>query len=536
MRITFIGAAHEVTGSCTLIELNGRYYMVDCGMEQGVDEYENVSLPVAPGSIEAVFLTHAHIDHSGLLPKLYKEGFRGKIYTTGTTQNLCEIMLRDSAHIQTSDAQWRNKRAQRSGLPPVEPLYTVEDAVGALRLFFGCDYGKQYAVGEGVLLRFTDVGHLLGSACVELWLTEGDETRKIVFSGDVGNVNHPLIRDPQTVDEADFLVVESTYGNRSHQPVTGDTEEELAAILQRTFDRGGTVVIPSFAVGRTQELLFALREIKQKGMVTGHPGFPVYVDSPLAEEATAVFLQCDAAYFDEETRELLAQGINPIWFDGLRLTVTAEESKRINEDPTPKVILSASGMCDAGRVRHHLKHNLWKAQNCVLFVGYQSAGTLGRKLQDGASWVTLFGEDVTVAAEIASLHGTRGHADREGLLRWVQAIAPKPRRVFVNHGDETACEDFAALLENTYGYAVLAPFSGTEYDLLADTVTVAAKGQKIRRETRRKGGKRADDIYHMLVETVSELLRLARGSRGRSNKELSQWTDQVRSLIRKWKS
>lgn len=534
MRITFIGAAHEVTGSLTLLELNGRYYLVDCGMEQGVNQFENVPLPVAPSTIEAVFLTHAHIDHSGMLPKLYKDGFRGKIYTTETTRNLCEIMLRDSAHIQMSDAQWRSRKAQRLGNPPVEPIYTVEDAVGALQLFFGCDYGKRYVVGEGVELRFTDVGHLLGSAAVELWLTEAGETRKIVFSGDVGNTNHPMIRDPQTVDTADYLVVESTYGNRSHTEA-GDTKAELAAVLQRTFDRGGTVVIPSFAVGRTQELLFALREIKQQGLIKGHSDFPVYVDSPLAEEATAVFLQCDASYFDEETRALLEQGINPIWFKDLRLTVTAEDSKRINEDNTPKVILSASGMCDAGRIRHHLKHNLWKEENCVLFVGYQSSGTLGRKLLDGVQWVRLFGEDVAVAAEIASLHGTSGHADREGLLRWVQAITPKPQCVFVNHGDEEAAETLATILEQTYGYRTLAPYSGMEFNLLTDTVTVTAKGRKINRDSR-GGGARARDAYRTLVDLATELLSLARGSEGRSNKELIHRIDQVRNLIRKWKT
>ncbi|MBE6632468.1 MAG: MBL fold metallo-hydrolase [Ruminococcaceae bacterium] len=389
MKLTFVGAAHEVTGSCTLIELSGKYYIVDFGMEQGVDVFENVELPVAPGEIEAVFLTHAHVDHSGMIPKLYKNGFRGKIYTTVTTKNLCNIMLSDSAHIQESDAEWKSRKALRAGRPAVEPVYTLEDAMGAMKLFYGCDYGREYRIAEDVSLRFTDVGHLLGSAAVELWLSEGGVTKKVVFSGDVGNTDQPIIKDPQTVEEADFLIIESTYGNRDHEKPK-DAVEGLAEVLQSTLDRGGTLVIPSFAVGRTQEILYAIRSVKQRGLLKGHDIFPVYVDSPLAQEATAVFLQCDRAYFDKETLAVLENGYNPIWFDGIILSVTAEQSKAINFDERPKVIISSSGMCEAGRVRHHLKHNLWKKESTVLFVGYQSPKSLGRALLDGAKKVKLF--------------------------------------------------------------------------------------------------------------------------------------------------
>ena len=441
MKLTFIGAAHEVTGSCTLLECCGGSFLIDCGMEQGVNVFENAPLPVLPGQIDAVFLTHAHIDHSGMLPKLYKDGFRGKVYATRATENLCRIMLMDSANIQVSDAEWMNRRAARRS----SPLSIRSIRPRTRRAYCGCcaraAMRERIKAAEGVEVRFTDVGHLLGAACVELWLTEGGETRKLVFSGDIGNTDQPLISDPLTVDEADYLVIESTYGNRLHEK-PGDTVAELAAVLQRAFDRGGSVIIPAFAVGRTQELLYAVREIKQKRLVQGHDGWPVYLDSPLAEAATAVFMQCEPEYLDAETRNLLRQGINPLWSANLYLTESVEESKKINDDPRPKVILSASGMCDAGRIRHHLKHNLWKWENIILFAGYQAEGTLGRSLLNGAKTVRLFGEEISVSAEICALHGTSGHADRDGLLKWVQAIKRKPRVVFVNHGDEENCEAF----------------------------------------------------------------------------------------------
>ena len=536
MKIQFIGAAHEVTGSCTLLEVGGRYYLVDCGMEQGTDVFQNIPLPVAAVQVEAVFLTHAHIDHSGMLPKLCRDGFRGPIYATEATANLCNIMLRDSAHIQESEAQWQKRKAERAGLTGPEPAYDMNDALRAISQFRPCAYGEVLRVAEGIGLRFTDIGHLLGSACIELWLTEGDQTRKILFSGDVGNINQPLLKDPQTVADTEYLVVESTYGNRLHvdRGEWQDPVQGLADCIQEAMDAGGNVVIPSFAVGRTQEMLYAIREIKQKGLVKGHDGFPVYVDSPLATEATSIFLQCDPGCFDEETQALLGQGVNPIWFDGIRLSITSEDSKMINADPEPKVILSASGMCEAGRIRHHLKHNLWRDNCIVLFVGYQAQGSLGRKLQDGAKTVRLFGEEIAVNARIRTLKGTSGHADRDGLLNWVRGIQGKPQKVFVNHGDEEACEAFKALLIQE-GLDAEAPYSGTEYDLLTGRMTAYADGKRIDRAQVLKSGSRAAQIYKDLVAAAEELLGLCKKCAGRSNKDNSKLTDQIRALTEKWR-
>ena len=534
MKIQFIGATHEVTGSCTLLEVGGRYYLVDCGMEQGTDVFQNIPLPVSANAIEAVFLTHAHIDHAGMLPKLCKDGFSGSIYATEATCALCNIMLRDSAHIQESEAQWRNRKAERAGEALVEPVYNMNDAMAAIKLLRPVRYQEMLRVAEGIDLRMTDIGHLLGSAAIELWLTEDGKTRKIVFSGDVGNISQPLLNDPKTIEETDYLVIESTYGDRLHDSAGGDAVAELADCIQRAFDRGGNVVIPSFAVGRTQEMLYAIREIKQKGLVTGHDDFPVYVDSPLAVEATGIFLQSHESNFDPETLAVLQQGVNPIWSKGVTLSVTSEESKLINGDLRPKVILSASGMCEAGRIRHHLKHNLWRRESLVLFVGYQSPTSLGRKLQDGAQNVKLFGEDIAVNAEIATLHGTSGHADREGLLNWLAAFRKKPELVFVNHGDDSSCEAFRKTLE-TLGYRAETPYSGTEYDLMTGRLTAYTEGVKIDRAAAFRGSQRTRQVYGELLAAAEALLALAKSRKGCANKDNAKLTAQIRSLIEKWK-
>lgn len=365
MKLTFLGAAHEVTGSCTLLEACGRHVLIDCGMEQGADIYENCELPISPGQIDAICLTHAHIDHSGLIPAMVAQGFKGPIYATEAARRLCSIMLRDSAHIQESEAQWRNRKAQRAGEPEYVPVYTTADAVQALTQFKGYDYGTEVKLFDGITLRFSDAGHLLGSASILLTVTEEGETRRVLFSGDLGNVDRPLIRDPSDPPDADYVIIESTYGDRLHGP-RPDYVTQLAQIMQDTFDRGGNLVIPAFAIGRTQELLYLIRIIREKRLIHGNGDFLVYVDSPLAVEATKIYQDGLTEYYDAETLALLEQGIDPIDFPGLRLSLTSEDSVAINFDTSPKVILSASGMCEAGRIRHHLKHNLWRSDSTVL--------------------------------------------------------------------------------------------------------------------------------------------------------------------------
>lgn len=534
MKIQFIGATHEVTGSCTLLEVSNKYYLIDCGMEQGKDVFQNITLPVAVNQIDAIFLTHAHIDHSGMLPKLYKDGFKGSVYATDVTCDLCNIMLRDSAHIQESEAKWQSRKSQRAGLGIVEPIYDAQDALGILSRFRRCNYNEIIRPAEDIELRFTDIGHLLGSACIELWLTESNICKKIVFSGDIGNINQRIIKDPQQVDETDYLVIESTYGDRLHATDRSNVVSELAGYIQRALDRGGNVVIPSFAVGRTQEILYALREIKQHKMVTGHDNFPVYVDSPLAAEATSIFMQCNPACFDDETLALIKEGINPIWFDDIRMSITSEESKQINSDSEPKVIISSSGMCEAGRIRHHLKHNLWRADSIILFVGYQSEGSLGRKLLDGAKSVRLFTEEITVNAEICSLHGSSGHADQAGLIRWIEGYHRKPDMVFVNHGEDDACETFRHLLLQK-GYNAVAPYSGTEYDLITGEKTVHTEGKPVINTKIATNISRSDILYRELVAEAEKLLTLTKGLKGRTNKDKEKLITQIRELYDKWK-
>lgn len=531
MKIQFIGAAQEVTGSCTLLEVNDRYYLVDCGMEQGIDVFQNVALPVPAGRIDAVFLTHAHIDHSGMLPRLFKDGFRGIIYSTHATAKLADIMLQDSAHIQMSETEWKNRKAERSGEDNHTPTYTMEDALGAIALFRGVDYDTRITVAAGVDIRFTDIGHLLGSAAIEIWLREADADRKIVFSGDVGNTDQPIIKDPTPIAEADYLVLESTYGSRNHERHSG-TAEVLAELIDRTLARGGNVIIPSFAIGRTQELLYAIREIKQREL-TKNKDFPVYVDSPLAIEATEIFSKCDPACFDAETNELISRGIDPIRFPNLRLSVTVEDSKRINENPEPKVILSASGMCEAGRIRHHLKHNLWRPQNLILFVGYQAEGTLGRNLIEGIPTVRLFGEDIAVRAEIKSLKGTSGHADQQGLISWLESFDRKPRTVFLNHGNEESIAVLADELKDR-GYAVETPYSGTEYDLIRGIMTAYTEKKRVTAADIAKARSRKNSIHRDLVTQAEALLALAKRCESRPNKENAKFAAQIRALMDKW--
>ena len=532
MKITFIGATHEVTGSCYYLEAAGKKFLVDCGMEQGPDYYENQEIPVKGSDLDFVLLTHAHMDHSGNLPAIYAKGFQGPVYATQATCHLCDIMLRDSAHIQMFEAEWRNRKGRRQGKPEFVPAYTMEDAMGVLKNFVPCPYEKTVTPAEGIRVRFVDAGHLLGSASIEVIINEDGKEKKIVFSGDIGNLNQPLIKDPVYLHDADYVVMESTYGDRSH----GDRPDYvglLSEVIQRTFDRGGSVVIPSFAVGRTQEMLYFIRQIKEEGRVHGHDNFKVYVDSPLANEATTIFNEHIYDCFDEEALALVNKGINPLMFPGLKTSITSDDSKAINFDEDCKVIISASGMCDAGRIKHHLKHNLWRPECTVLFVGYQAIGTPGRALVEGAKEIKLFGEEIQVNAEIKVLPGVSGHADNEGLMEWAKAFEEKPKQVFVCHGEDTSCQVLTGRLEDELHYTAMAPYSGTVYDLKEAAFISCPEGVVIRKQETKPQSK-GSGVYQRLVAAGQRLLTVIRHNEGGANKDLAKLTSQINNLCDKW--
>ena len=441
MQIEFLGAAHEVTGSCHYVTFGDKHVLVDCGMEQGPDLYVNQEIPVNAAAVDYVFVTHAHIDHSGLLPLLYNHGFRGQIFATEATTQLCNIMLKDSAHIQMFEAEWRNRKAKRAGKPEVVPMYDMNDAMGVLTHFVPCEYNSIVEICDGLKVRFVDAGHLLGSSSIEMWIREDDEEVKVVFSGDIGSGNRPLIKNPQYIRDADYVVMESTYGDKEHE-TPPDYAVALAGVLKDTFTRGGNLVIPAFSVGRTQEMLYFIRRIK--------------------------------------TEHLLP---------GLRMAITSDESKMINFDEQPKVIISASGMCEAGRIRHHLKHNLWRKDSTILFVGYQVPGTLGNSLLNGAKQVKLFGETIEVHAKIENLPGISGHADRNNLTKWIGAFETPPKKVFIVHGDDKVTENFAAHVHEVYGYDTYAPYSGDTFDLV--TGEQIADGSREMIEKKKNGSSKA---------------------------------------------
>ena len=532
MKLSFFGADQCVTGSCHCLEVNGKRILVDCGLQQGRDEVSNAEFPFAAGGIDCVLVTHAHIDHSGRIPMLIKQGFQGRILTTRLTADLLDIMLLDSAHIQEQDAEWKNRKAERSGAPRVEPLYTIEDASRVREFLTTCEYGEKVELCQGVTVEFVDAGHLLGSASIIVDAEENGVTKRLVFSGDLGNINQPIIRDPVHIHGADYVVMESTYGDRNHPEVWSYTGQ-LAQIIDETLGKGGNVVIPSFAVGRTQELLYFIREIKDQGLVTSVPNFPVYVDSPLAKSATTIFCGDLRGYLDQDALELVKDGTHMFNFPGLHLTETVDESKALNEDHTPKVIISASGMCDAGRIRHHLKYNLWRADSAVVFVGFQSPGTLGRSLLDGTPSVKLFGEDVAVRAKVVNFQGLSSHADHDHLLDWIGHFKePKPQHVFVVHGDREVAPVFAQTVSQL-GFTAHAPQYTEEYDLL--TCTQLAAGYLPQRKTRTfDGAPRVTAAYQKLVQLGDSLVGLIRRSKGRDNKTLAAFAEALRKVLDKF--
>ncbi len=543
MKLYFIGADHEVTGSCHVIEVNGKHIMLDCGMEQGKNIYVNEDLPVAPSEIDAVILSHAHIDHSGMLPKLVKDGFKGNIWSTQATCQLCDVMLKDSAHIQESEAEWANKKAKRSGRKPEEPLYTLKDAEETMLHFRTSEYGETFSPAEGVNARFEDGGHILGSAIVYLTMEEDGQTRTLSYTGDLGNTDMPIVKDPTPRESTDYVIIESTYGDRLHEKVDSPMKQ-LADIMESAFARGGNVVIPAFAVGRTQEILYFIREILERNMIS-YKDFDVYVDSPMADEATMIFDQNVFGYYDKEAMDIINKGDHPLLFSNLITTVSAEESKQINFSKRLSVIISASGMCTSGRIKHHLKHNLWKPECTIALAGYQAEGTLGRLLADGIKDVRIFQEDIHVSAKIVQLQDVSAHADQKGLIRWLIDNPEKPKRVFVVHGDDPVCTSFAELLKNDCDLRASAPYSGFVYDLIKNEYLETDKPDRVMTSSEKKAqivedqAKEQDTqgqnrYYSELLEKGKKLLRLIEKKRNAKNSELKRFLKEVDRLVDRW--
>ena len=509
MKVTFLGATKTVTGSNFLVEAAGKKFLVDCGMYQGAaqDEWENSS-PFAfdVNELDFMLLTHAHIDHSGRIPKLYNEGFRKPIYATKATCDLCSIMLPDSGHIQEMEIEWKNKKRVRKGLDPIPPLYTAEEALKCLDIFCPVKYDEIIDIDENIHVRFNDAGHMLGSSIIEIWADENGKRTKAVFTGDLGNNDIPLLSEPTMIEDANYLVMESTYGGRLHNRDENKATEFLK-IVSETLDKGGTVVIPSFAVGRTQEILYELNQLKdivqdeefRKKYETLMKA-PVYVDSPLAISATEIFKD-NMDLFDEDTQEIMRSGDNPLEFPGLQFTKTAEESKELNAKNESSIIISASGMCEVGRIKHHLKHNLWNPNSTILFVGYQAVGTLGRKIVDGAKTVKLFGEEIAVNARIEYIEGYSGHADQEWLLNFIYSFFRKPKTIFLVHGEPECQVILKQKIQGTTKIPVIIPEYGEQYEL----------NEEVERLGRIKGTKQRERQYIRLevlgrIQTLKEEL------------------------------
>ncbi|WP_392486341.1 MBL fold metallo-hydrolase RNA specificity domain-containing protein [Haloimpatiens sp. FM7315] len=448
MEIEFYGAAGCVTGSCHMLKIRDKRILLDCGMYQGKDEKErgNEIFPFNPKDIDYIILSHGHIDHSGRIPLMYKLGFKGEVICTEGTMDLCSAMLRDSGYIQEMEIEWKNRKRMRQGLEPLEPLYTSKIAELSMYLFRGYAYEKSIELFSGLTIRFKDAGHLLGSSIIELFIDENGKEVKLVYSGDLGNTNVPILRDPSKIDYADYLIMETTYGNRYHGNINNQLEK-LSEIIKNTVKRGGNVIIPSFAVGRTQEVLYVLNHYVEKNMLQD---ISFYVDSPLAAETTEIFNKYQK-YYDEEAKKIINKGDNPLNFKGLTFVKSSEESMKVNKIQRGAVIISASGMCEAGRIRHHLKHNLWRKESSIVFVGYQAEGTLGYEILSGKRKVKLFGEEIAVNAEIHNLEGLSGHADRNGLIKWVEDFKAKPKKILLVHGDSEAQKSFKELL-NSKGF------------------------------------------------------------------------------------
>ncbi len=511
MNITFLGAAKTVTGSCYYLEVNQKQILVDCGMFQGHEGERSLNFEPFPfdvSKIDYVLLTHCHIDHSGRIPKLYKDGFRGEIIATKATVDLCAIMLPDSGHIQEMEHEWINRKRLRAGKDPIDPLYTHQDAVECMEVFKMVAYDEIVKLPGNITVRFRDAGHILGSSILELWVNENGKESKLVFSGDLGNKGIPIFRDPTIIDSADYLIMESTYGNRLHKESEEKVEKFINIILE-TIEKGGNVVIPSFAVGRTQEIIYELNNqlTNHKDKVKKLYDIPVYVDSPLAISATEVFrnnLDC----YDEEAREYIKNGENPLDFPTLSFTRTPDESRSLNEKDENMIIISASGMCEAGRIKHHLKHNLWRRESTILFVGYQAPGTMGRRLLEGAKKVRIFGEEISVNARIESIEGYSGHADQEGLLDWLDAFTGKPKKIFLVHGEEESQKALGEEIDERHHINVVIPDKGESYEITPNRILLETKDD----QAKKYGYNRLQLVAYMnmIEEEISDLSDLVK--------------------------
>lgn len=481
MEIQFCGAATGVTGSCHLISSGEHKVLLDCGLFQGKKSIEAMNaepLPFNPADIECVLLSHAHIDHCGRLPLLVKQGFKGRIYATDATADLLGVMLRDSAHIHMQDAEQANRKRMRANIPEIPPLYTLDDAEEALKLVVPCRYDQLLEINESMKVVYNDAGHILGSAIIEVWVTEGEHVTKLVYSGDLGMPGRPIIRNPVRIKKADVLIIETTYGNKVHEP-NPTSVKALINIAIATTKRGGNVIIPSFAVGRTQELIYEFNKIYDGSGPEREAlkDVPVYVDSPMATAATEIFKR-NVQIYDEEAKTYILNKDHPMEFEGLRFVESSEESKALNNDPSPKIIISASGMCDAGRVRHHLKHNLWRPESSIVFVGYQAEGTLGRRIIEGAKTVTLFGETVNVAADVYNLQGFSGHADRDELFKWLMGFEEKkPETIFLVHGEQEAKQGFAEYVKENSGWECTIVEDYETYEVDGGSSKIEAKAE-----------------------------------------------------------
>ncbi len=541
MKITFLGATKTVTGSNFLVEGAGKRFLVDCGLFQGkaTEELENSEpFEFDINSIDFMLLTHAHIDHSGRVPKLYKDGFRKNVIATKATCDLCSIMLPDSGHIQEMEIEWTNKKRKRKGEEPLEPLYTAEEAARSLELFRAVKYDEVIEIDENIHARFNDAGHMLGSATIEVWINENGKEEKIVFSGDLGNNDIPLLSEPTMIEDADYLVMESTYGSRMHMR-NDDKAELFLNIVSETLERGGTVVIPSFAVGRTQEILFEINKLKDKRDDEDFKKkyeelmrVPVYVDSPLAISATEVF-EDNMELFDEETQKYISEGNNPLEFPGLKFTRTVEESKALNESDESCIIISASGMCDVGRIKHHLKHNIWNPLNTILFVGYQAPGTLGYSIVNGAKKVKLFGEEMAVNAQIEYIEGYSGHADQEGLLNFIYSFIKKPKHIFLVHGEPEGQEVLRSKIMETTNLPVTIPSFGETYEVTDERVTLTGRYRRDTKENNKFTRVAIIDRLNGLKERIADMQDLIKDDLNENtieNSEIDSLTAKIRDL------